>query len=267
MSHTTPNKLSRRLLGVALGVVMAIATVPASASASQVMFENGIATYKPSGGEWNVISTTMDNAQTVRFKDAGAVIWNAGPGCQIVNDNEATCTQLSGIGGVRVGGGSFDDQIDVDTDVQKLRLIVESGSDDDVVNVTGAGFASDTINGGGGEDTINAGPGHSNVRGGPDSAGGSDVDHINLGAGNDIAIGGDDADTIDGQAGGDRIWGGAGGDTITGGTGADELRGQLGNDLLQAQDGLMDLAVHCGPGSDDANHDPGEIAVVQNCEL
>ena len=139
MSHTTPNKLSRRLLGVALGVVMAIATVPASASASQVMFENGIATYKPSGGEWNVISTTMDNAQTVRFKDAGAVIWNAGPGCQIVNDNEATCTQLSGIGGVRVGGGSFDDQIDVDTDVQKLRLIVESGSDDDVVNVTGAG--------------------------------------------------------------------------------------------------------------------------------
>jgi Ca2+-binding RTX toxin-like protein len=267
MPSLSPTTHSGRRFAIAVGAALAFAAVPASASASQVLFDNGIATYKPSGGEYNVITTSMDSAQTVRFKDTGTVIVFAGPGCQILNANEATCTKPTGLNAIRVGGGSFDDQIDVNTGVYGLRLVVESGSDDDVVNVTGSGAASDTIDGGGGEDVIHAGPGTSNVRGGPDSAGGSDVDVITLGAGNDIGIGGDDGDTINGQAGNDRIWGGAGGDTLTGGSGLDELRGQTGNDLLEAQDGLGDVAVHCGPGTDEANHDPGEAAVVSGCEL
>lgn len=267
MPNVSPTTHAGRRLAVALGAALAFAAVPASASASQALFENGIATYKPSGGENNVIATTMDSAQTVRFKDSGAVISFAGPGCQIVTPNEATCTKATGLNAIRVGGGSFDDQIDVNTGSYGLRLSVDSGSDDDVVNVTGSGAASDTINGGGGEDILNAGPGMSNVRGGPDAAGGSDVDVIALNGGNDIAVGGDDGDTIDGQSGNDRIWGGAGGDTLTGGSGADELRGQTGNDLLEAQDGLLDVAVHCGPGTDTANHDPGEAAIVAGCEF
>ena len=268
MPGTPPTSRPNTRLALAIGTLLAIAGLPASASASQVMFESGIATYKPSGGENNVIATSMDSAQTVRFKDTGAVISNAGPGCQILTDHEATCSKPTGINAVRVGGGSFDDQIDVNSGPYALRLVVESGSDDDVVNVTGSGAASDTINGGSGEDVLNAGPGTSSVRGRSRRGRGSDVDEINLNGGNDAAFGGDDGDLIDGQAGNDRIWGGAGGDTLIGGTGLDELRGQTGNDVLEAQDGLLDIAVHCGPGaSDQATYDPGELAAVAGCEL
>lgn len=68
----------------------------------------------------------------------------------------------------------------------------------------------------------------------------SQIERIELGAGNDLVTGGAGAEWVDGGAGNDTLQGGDGGDTLLGGAGADSLVGGAGNDVLQG-DAIGDL--------------------------
>jgi Ca2+-binding RTX toxin-like protein len=62
----------------------------------------------------------------------------------------------------------------------------------------------------------------------------SQIERIELGAGNDSVTGGVGADSVDGGAGNDTIYGGDGNDTLLGSAGLDSLFGGAGNDYLYA---------------------------------
>lgn len=74
-------------------------------------------------------------------------------------------------------------------------------------------------------------------------------DLVNLGRGNDAAVGGDGWDEIFGAGGSDLISGGAGSDIISGGNGADVLFGDDGADVLSG--GSANDIVNGGAGNDE----------------
>src|SRR3954449_1331545 len=130
----------RNTIGAAAAIAV-VALLPTTASASQVMWEDGMARYKASGGEDNVVKATLNSTgKKVTFQDSGTVIWNAGPGCQIDNDHQATCTKATGIPGIWIGTGSFDDSVQANLGAKLLRLRVQLGSDEDTLSVTGTGY-------------------------------------------------------------------------------------------------------------------------------
>lgn len=61
----------------------------------------------------------------------------------------------------------------------------------------------------------------------------SQIERIELGAGNDLVTGGAGVESVDGGAGNDTMDGGAGNDVLRGGAGADSLVGGIGDDFLQ----------------------------------
>ena len=67
--------------------------------------------------------------------------------------------------------------------------------------------------------------------------GGSGIDTIDGGLGNDLIFGEDGSDIIDGGLDDDAILGGRGNDTITGGGGNDAITGDSGNDTIQGGSG------------------------------
>lgn len=145
----------------------------------------------------------------------------------------------------------------------------------------------DTLLGEAGNDVLRGLTGQDLLDGGTEQDsldGGNDADVLGGGAGADIVtyahrvgavavvIGtgsGDDGSSVDGPRGHrdtvlatvERLVGGRGGDVLTGnavgnwltgGPGADQLRGLGGVDRLIANDGLADLLIDCGTGTDDA---------------
>jgi hypothetical protein len=78
---------------------------------------------------------------------------------------------------------------------------------------------------------------------------------INGGKGADVIVGLGGNDTIDGKGGKDVICGGSGNDRLTGGGKVDKFDGGPGNDTLLARDGLKEIAVKGGAGSDKARKD------------
>ncbi len=148
-------------------------------------------------------------------------------------------------------------------------LIVNTGTDNDVINATGAligdvrlqlngDAGNDTITGSEGGDEIFGGTGNDvlNGRGGEDTIRGGDGDDTTNGdagadsilgeGGADQLNGGDGDDQIDGGAGSDSIQAGAGNDTALGGAGSDILIGDLGNDRLEGQNDLDTLLGNAG---------------------
>ncbi|WP_147164376.1 DUF5801 repeats-in-toxin domain-containing protein, partial [Pararhodospirillum oryzae] len=71
---------------------------------------------------------------------------------------------------------------------------------------------------------------------------------MDMGSGNDTAIGGGGDDTLMGGSGDDLLVGGAGDDLLQGGLGSDTLQGGIGDDLLQG--GLGDDLLQGGAGDD-----------------
>ncbi len=237
MNNSTPTTI-RRLITAALSTALiALAALPAAASASQVMIESGVARYKSSGGEDNKVTATKISNEAVKFTDTGAVIWNAGPGCTIIDEHTAACAKPGGLYGVNIGTGSSDDQVLAEMKDYTVRLVIESGSDDDSVKVTGSKYTA-SINSSSGADTIEEGDGRSTIY----------ADGANTGVGG--------ADTVIAGAQRDVIYGGKQGDTLTGGPGADEIRGQQGNDTINALDGTADAVLGCGPDQDTISADP-----------
>jgi extracellular elastinolytic metalloproteinase len=80
-------------------------------------------------------------------------------------------------------------------------------------------------------------------------------------SGNDVIVGLGGNDRISGRGGRDFICGGDGNDTLTGGPGRDGLAGGNGNDTLYARDGVRELALYGGPGTDRARKDPADRLV------
>jgi Ca2+-binding RTX toxin-like protein len=93
------------------------------------------------------------------------------------------------------------------------RLLITTGSGDDVIRNTGASGPGDDIDSGGGNDTIELGAGDDYV----DAGAGNDT--VELGAGNDYVDGGAGDDTIKTGAGSDEVYGGSGDDVIDAGRG------------------------------------------------
>jgi len=237
MNTPTTRTSHRRTTAVLGAALIALAILPGAASASQVMFESSVARYKASGGEDNKVTAEMTSSDTVKFTDTGAVIWNAGPGCTIVDEHTAECTKPGGLGAVGVGTGSSDDEVKVELKAYTTRLVIESGSDDDKVKVSGTKYTA-SINTSSGADTIEEGDGRSTIY----------ADGSNNGVGG--------ADVVKAGAQRDVIFGGKQGDTLTGGAGADEIRGQQGNDTIDALDGAADAVLGCGPDQDTITADP-----------
>jgi hypothetical protein len=149
-------------------------------------------------------------------------------------------------------------------------------------NTLVGGPGNDILEGGGGPDTLDGGDGADEMSGGPDldrlvypgaaaqtitlddvrndGAPGeldnahSDIEEVEAGPGNDVAVGSDVANVLDGGLGNDRLEGRGGVDTVLGGPGAD---------TLLARDGLQER-VDCGPDGDSGEADT--IDTLANCE-
>ncbi len=104
----------------------------------------------------------------------------------------------------------------------------------------------DVVYGGSGVDIIKTGKGNDRIYGGNDAdglygGGGNDQifgnrgdDYLNGGDGNDIMWAGSGKDNVEGGAGDDFIRGGSGDDTLVGGFGTDNIHGGTGDDLIHA---------------------------------
>jgi len=162
-------------------------------------------------------------------------------------------------------------------------------SGDDTMNGTAD---SDSMDGLGGNDTMSGygdqdflhGDLDSTIEGPPgDTPSGADT--INGGDGNDVINGDGGPDTLKGNAGRDQmdgdytfddtmrgsdtVSGNGAADSLRGGSGRDELYGGPGNDTVNAVDGVRDLIINCGTGTEDrVFFDPEDKAVVNsNCEI
>jgi len=87
--------------------------------------------------------------------------------------------------------------------------------------------------------------------------GGDGDDELHGGAGADALSGRSGADVLSGGGGGDSLAGNDGNDELTGGAGADAFTGSAGNDVFFAVDGLADVQISGGGGSDTAHYDGG----------
>ena len=109
------------------------------------------------------------------------------------------------------------------SNVTRVRVDTDGGND--TINLPAislptwvdAGTGDDTVTGGTGVDEIYLGDGN---------------DTANGGNGNDFIAGGAVVDVIQGGAGNDDLYGGDGDDFVIGGPGLDDLFGGLGNDIL-----------------------------------
>jgi Ca2+-binding RTX toxin-like protein len=110
------------------------------------------------------------------------------------------------------------------------RIVVNGNDGADRIDATGLSIPL-TLNGGNGNDTL---------------IGGNSNDLLNGGAGND---------NLNGGNGNDTLLGGANDDLLTGGPGLDSMKGEDGNDTLNAADGLADLLVDGGLGTDTIHKD------------
>lgn len=181
----------------------------------------------------------------------------------------ATATTLTGVGN--------------DNLVRLEKLILTSGSGDDVIDVDGFGGraiivalgGNDTIIGTAGDDQIFGGDGDDTIRGraGNDRLFGElGNDTLNGGVGNDTLEGGDGHDGISGWTGDDMVDGGLGFDQIFGGDGDDSLNGFNGRDTIQGGDGADTLDGRGGVdtltgGSGDGSADPGDTFIGPVSEI
>lgn len=191
-----------------------------------------------------------------------------------------------------VGGLGGDDYIVRDqTGVNTFRVLIDGGSDNDMVSYASANnalFASlatsmaivtgsieideltsiEGINGTAFGDFLFGSAADNQLLGNDgddtiDGLGGDDTlwghageDTINGGDGDDLIYGGDDDDELNGGAGSDRVYGGDGNDDIDGGSNDDTLRGEDGNDTIAGGQG--DDVIYDGIGNDDATGGSGD---------
>jgi len=195
-----------------VAALVAIAIVPAAASASTLTVEGGMLVLRAAPGEQNTVSVAGDETDTlVAIGDVARPAYPAG-----------TCAPdfwaLSGVvcepqpGGIRIELGDGDDRLNVYAGVPGAGTIVALGGDgtDDLSALShlkstllDGGNGNDLLGGGSGADALLGGAGDDDLNG----RGGSD--ELRGGDGNDKLLGDDyqapSADVIDGGPGSDRI--------------------------------------------------------------
>jgi hypothetical protein len=257
------------------------------------------ARFVAAAGERNDLTVGAASAfgGTVRFADAGALVFPTLPWCGPFPPGQALCDpdgdpRPTDGGGVSVDLGDGDDRAVLGrlpgTDTRPGAIRVSAGAGDDRVDNRADGLIR--LDGGDGNDTLVTGPSAgAYLMGGP----GADLmaasgccavaaysDHDRTGVrvtldqtANDGAAGeGDDVRTsgVVGSPGPDVITGDAGANALTGSGGADVLAGGAGDDSIdatlrdaQAPDGAD--TVTCGAGNDDVMADANDTVAV-DCE-
>jgi spore coat protein A, manganese oxidase len=222
----------------------------------------------------------------------GADTLAGGGGNDTINGDGGTDRLDGGPGADLIGGGPEIDTATYATRTSAVVVDIDGVADDgaagegdnvkpDVENLTG-GAGADSLTGNASTDNVlNGGKGADALRG----LGGADTaSYAERATPVTVAINGvaDDGSASDGPAGArdnvmtdvENLIGGRGGDdlrgsaamnSLTGGLGADSLRGLGGNDTLLANDGVVDAALDCGPGTDSAHVDSADPAAT-GCE-
>lgn len=213
------------------------------------------------GNATGQIFTIGQSSNRLTITEGGSTLTIVGPDEEVGSPVEQIVLNTLG-GSDRVNIGSINT-------IGTTLLIVNTGTDNDVINATGAliGNVRLQLNGDAGDDTITGSEGGDEVfggtgndllngRGGEDTIRGGDGDDIANGdagadsilgeGGADQLNGGDGDDQIDGGAGSDSIQAGAGNDTALGGAGSDLLIGDFGNDRLEGQNDLDTLLGNAG---------------------
>lgn len=211
------------------------------------------------------INIVYGNQETAGQRvDVTDIFFDAVP-TAIANVETGDDSLLGGAGDDTIFGEAGDDTIDGGADDDS----VEGGAGDDLLQLTD-NFGNDTITGGEiGEttgDTLDggalteavnvvysgdeAGDAANAVTG--DSAGFSEIEHINTGSGDDTIDGTLDTVGIDlnAGAGADTILGGQAGDTLNAGSGADTIDGQAGDDTINAGDDADEIRLTDGFDND-----------------
>ena len=184
-------------LGVCAGLLL---LAPASALASTVSVEDGIARYDASFGEINNLTVSEApginaNTKHIVFHDSGAVI----KGCNAVDDHTAACLVPLSSSKIRAGLGNKNDRMEpVDPNIS-VGFSVEGDQGDDVLIGT---QRRDILDGVDGNDTLrgrNANDVLEGANGDDDLRGDAGPDVMQGGSGNDVLNGDDNAggDSID----------------------------------------------------------------------
>src|SRR3954463_6974334 len=171
----------------AVAAVVALAVLPAYASAGPVSASGGTVTFAAAPGETNSVSVDrLDGALTVN--DTGAPP-TAGAGCKQFGTNAAQCPD-SGITSLVIDLGDGDDLAGLQIDATGLDVTIHGGPGNDQLSGPGHVFGDD------GRDSLNA-----------DETVGSVLD------------GGPGKDRLHGQTMADQLLGGEGDDELAGGDG------------------------------------------------
>ncbi|MEO0386134.1 MAG: LamG-like jellyroll fold domain-containing protein [Pseudomonadota bacterium] len=182
-----------------------------------------------------------DGADVIRGGNGNDTL-SGGAGNDLVKGNTGDDLIFAGTGTETLDGGDDDDTISVGADAGTVTALGGTGTDTLAFDSAGgAGFSVTFTGSDAGTFSADAGTATGQFASierltGTDAA--DDVDAaaagagvtLDLGAGNDRAIGGAGDDTLRGDAGDDKLAGGAGDDALTGGTGDDTLKGGDGND-------------------------------------
>ena len=167
---------------------------------------------------------------------------------------------FGGTGNDRIDGGADNDIINGGTGADTLsggegadRFVLEAGFGNDTITGGEAGLDNDTIwsTQGINTTTVLTGDEAGTITDGTSTATFSEIEVVNVGAGNDTVdasasdaditvYGNAGADTITGSTADDVIYGGNDNDTIDGGTGADGIQGGFGDDTIVLNDNFGD---------------------------
>jgi Ca2+-binding RTX toxin-like protein len=149
---------------------------------------------------------------------------------------------------VTVGSGNNNDGNQQDKRQTGNQLDTVAGDFETVIGGAGPDVlrgdrSSESLIGGSGGDVLGGDRGNDTLAGllGDDLLEGGDGDDVlRAAAGADVLLGMDDDD---------RLAAGPGDDFLFGGFGSDVLKGKGGIDRLRAKDGIRDIKINCGPGS------------------
>lgn len=187
----------------------------------------------------NVAGSVSGKSDTLKLavddNDGTAVAFNT-VAADLATDNSTTIENITLASEGDTGSKAVADIVDLAT-FTKLQTVSVSGAGDIEVQLASTELKSIDASGLTGAFEIDASASGKDIT----AVGGSAVNKITTGAGDDTITGGAKADTIvagagddtiNGGAGNDNIDGGAGDDVITGGAGADTLKGDTGEDTF-----------------------------------
>jgi Ca2+-binding RTX toxin-like protein len=215
--------------------LLALALVPAGASAATITKKGGQTSYIADGGELNDVTITLD-ADNLTVRENGTAI-GLGPiaianggGCSVMptgpGETTATCP------------ASDTTAVDVDLSDQNDKLQVPSWRHfPATLSHLAGGDGDDNVSGGDGQDRIEGGGGNDVL------AGLIGSDPLDGGSGEDVLSGGLDGDNLSGGDGNDTLNGDEADDVLDGGLGSDTLRGGAGSDKVLYAARTFDVTV------------------------